>query len=130
METKPYSFDLGNSNSKVDELSIQLSGNNIYSNKLAYGFTSAVSSSFERTKLYTKNLRDEFTYDGVCDKQIGFKIDLPKGKWLFTFWMEAGFEDVPTTEVAINKVEQKINWHQLKPDEEGTVKLSSIYRVV
>ena len=130
METKPYSFDVGNSNSKVNEHSIQLSGNNIYSNKLEYGFTSAVSSSFERTELYTKNLRDEFTYDGLCDKQIGFKIDLPKGKWLFTFWMEAGLEEVPTTEVAVNEVEQKINWHQLKPDEEGTVKLSSIYRVI
>lgn len=129
-ETKPYSFDLGSSNSSVNELSTQLSKSDIYTNESKYGFTDVVSNSFLREKLYSNNLRDEFTYDGVCDKQIGFKINLPNGKWWFTFWMEVGYEDVPTTKVFVNNVEQKINWHQLKPDEEGAIKLSQIYRVV
>jgi len=130
LETKPYSFDLGTSNSYADELSTQLGTGDIYKKEIGYGFTSQVLNSFERANLFSKNLRDEFTYDGVCDKQIGFKIDLPKGKWWFTFWMEAGFEDVPTTKIYVNKVEQIISWHQLKPDEEGAIKLSPVYRVV
>lgn len=130
LETKPYSFDLGTSNSSVDELSNQLSESDIYTKESGYGFTYQESRSFERTELYLKNLRDEFTYDGICDKQIGFKINLPDGKWWFTFWMEAGYEGVPTTKVFVNDVEQKINWHLLKPDEEGEINLSPVYRVV
>lgn len=130
LETKPYSFDLGTQNTNENNISTVLNKDDIYTTEIGYGFTSPVISYFERTNLFLKNLRDRFTYDGVCDKQIGFKIDLPKGKWLFTFWMEPGYEDIPTTQVFINDDEQIINWHQLKPDEEGAVKLSSIYRVI
>jgi hypothetical protein len=70
------------------------------------------------------------TADGVSAKTINFRIDLPKGDWWFTFWMEVGYEDSATTLLSINGNPYPVVWHILKPDEEGRTIPSAVYRVI
>lgn len=72
--TKPYSFDLGTSNSYVSEISTQLSQGDIYSNERGYGFTSQVSNSFERPNLFLKILGMNLLMMGFVINKLHLKL--------------------------------------------------------
>jgi hypothetical protein len=130
LERKPYSFDPGPAGSSSDPLSVALNRLDSYNASRGFGWTTQVPDAFSRERERTRTLRDDLTYDGVTGKSIGFQINLPKGEWWCTFWIEVGFEDSATTVITIGGKPQSIVWHHLKPDEEGRVQLSPVYRVI
>ena len=130
LPVKPYAFDAGPASGIVDRFSMPLTRTDVYSDAKGFGWTTPVSGTFVRQKEYNGTLRDALTCDGVTAKTIGFRIDLPKGDWWFTFWMELGYEDSATTSLFINGTHRPLVWHTLKPDAEGRTERSSVYRVI
>lgn len=130
VERKPYSFDAGPVRGAVERFSTPLTNLDRYTPERGFGWTAPVSATFLHQREYAGTLRDEMTCDGVIAKELEFRIDLPKGEWWFTFWIDVGYEDSATTELSIKGKPCPVVWHNLKPDEEGRVMSSSVYRVV
>lgn len=118
LESKPYIFDLGTAASDVSDLTIKLTPSNIYTNENGFGFKNQYES-FVNEEYRRRVIRDDLTYDGIESNKLSFKIDLLEGNWFFTFWMEAGYEDIATTELYVNDKKHDLTWHQLKVGAEG-----------
>lgn len=130
LKTIPYFFDAGSKESSLSDLAIKITGEDVYEKNKSYGFIGNDYSSFVNKNFKQEIIRDEFTYDGITGKEIEFKIDLPKGEWFFTFWVETRFENIPTTELFVNGAKHDIVWHELKGGAEGGNAPIENYRVV
>ena len=126
----PYLFDTGSEQSVNSDLAIKIMEASLYNENDSYGLIGNDYTSFVNEHFKTEIVRDEFTYDGISGKEIEFKIDIPKGQWYFTFWVETRFESIPTTELFINNNKHDIVWHELKPGEEAGHAPIENYRVV
>ncbi len=122
-----YCFDAGGDNSKIINGAIQLDIMNTFSDDNGYGWTVSPDKSFEREKL--SNSRDAFDIDGVIAKNIGFKANLPNGRWWVTLFMESGLEDSATTKIKLNGDFQNPQWQTFRPNAEGRKNWSDAYRV-
>lgn len=129
LEQIPYFFDVGNKTSNVDELAIQLTENDTFTSTKGYGLLGDYMSF--TSKIYKQNsIRDDLTYDGIAAKELSFQINLPSGEWYFTFWLEAGYEDIPTSELFINNNKHDVTWHEIKVGAEGRTSPIKNYRVI
>jgi hypothetical protein len=129
LHERPYLFDIGTESSDVNEFAVKLLPGDIYNDSLKYGFDGKYNS-YIKNDLRLNSTRDELLYDGVEGQNLSFKLLLPKGEWFLTFWVEVGFEDIPSTELSINGKKQNIIWHQLKESAEGRDTPSKNYRVI
>lgn len=125
-----YRFDAGPQASPVAHGSLQLTPAHTYTVSAGYGWTRSPSAAFHHPELIDRTLRDDMTGDGVADRDLGFRIDLPAGDWWCTLWLDVGYDDAATAEVAVNGMKRPLSWHRLKPDEEGRRMYSSVYRVL
>lgn len=126
----PFLFDAGSQSSLEEDFSIKLTPNQNYIEEKGYGWIIPPKGSFTRERLFISGNRSKLTADGVIGKEITFKIKLPPGEWWFTFWMEGGFEDIPSTKFFINGKLKNIVWHELKEMAEGRTGAMPIYRVI
>lgn len=62
--------------------------------------------------------RDALTRDSVVGGRIGAEIDLPAGRRLVAFWVEAGREDASSLEVAVDGAPIDLDWHAFDPRSE------------
>jgi len=129
-QEKTYFFDIGSESSTLFNFSKTLTGNDIYSAKSNYGWVTEYKSQFKRDFLLSRSVRDELTYDGIADKEIKFKIDLPIGKYNLIYWMEVAYDKDGTSQLFINNNNKNIIQHKLKEDEEGQLRPISQYRVI
>ncbi|MFA8342488.1 MAG: hypothetical protein ACEPO8_05895 [Rhodothermaceae bacterium] len=129
LERKTYLIDFGKEKSSVKENFIGLSKTDIYNSQKGFGWIKAPVGSYERTDLSNSTLRNKMTKDGLLGKDIEFKIDIPKGEWYFTFWMEMGFEDNCTANLTINGKEQQTDFYKFNESAEGRTKIATMYRV-
>lgn len=129
IKKNPYVFDAGKEDSKVLNNAFLISPENIYNKSAGFGWTVSPETFFYNDKLANSTLRNDLTVDGVSGKEISFKIDLPEGKWNFTFWMEQGLEDVNSASLVINGDNKKINWHQFHSDGDRLEVMRNYYRV-
>lgn len=131
LQIKPYLFDVGNDSSLVSEFAIKLTENNLYDKSKQYGWLDENYNEFADNNSFLETVRDDLTYDGISSNEIRFKINLPKGKWFFTFWVKAGYEDKPTTKLLVNDIEKNIVWHELhKIGDADSKNPYDIYRIV
>ncbi len=122
-----YCFDAGGDNSKIIDGAIQLDVTDSFSDDIGYGWTVSPNKSFEREKL--SNSRDAFDIDGVIAKNIGFKSNLPNGRWWISLFMESGLEDSATTKIILNGDLQNPEWQSFRPNAEGRINWADDYRV-
>ena len=125
----PYRFDAGGAASQEMKNFTNINPGDSYTIERGYGWTLAPEYSFYQKKLSLTTMRDELTVDGVTNKELEFRIDLPAGAWWFTFWMEAGNDYKNTAELFLNNNKKEINWHALKPGESGENVKMPVYRV-
>ncbi|MCK9279502.1 MAG: hypothetical protein M0P71_02680 [Melioribacteraceae bacterium] len=125
-----YFFDIGSGSSELFNFSKTLTGNDIYSAKNNYGWEKEYSSQFKRDILLSRSVRDELTYDGIADKEIKFKIDLPKGNYNLIYWMEVAIDKEGTSQFFVDGINKNIVQHKLKGDEEGGLRPVAQYCVI
>ena len=129
-QEKVYFFDIGTKETDKTEFSISLPGDQLYSLNNKSGWDKEYKNQFQRDLLYIRSVRNSLTYDGITDKEIKFKIDLPKGNYLLTYWIEVGYDKDGTSKIFVNGTDKKIVQHKLKEDEEGQIRFISQYRVI
>lgn len=129
LQKTPYIFDAGPTKSKQFFNSINLSDSDLYNSKKGFGWVIAPLYSFERTKLIPTTLRNDLTVDGITGKAIEFKINIPNGRWWFTFWMETGNDYSNSANLSMNGRKAPINWFRIKAGEEGEDQQTKLYRV-
>lgn len=129
LDKKPYFFDVGTINSDLLTLSNQLTESDLFSEQKGFGWAGQYES-FVNEEYRRRIIRDELTHDGIEASELTFKINLPEGKWYFTFWIEAGYEDIAKTTLFINGEKHKLTWHQLKVGAEGRNSPIENYRVI
>ena len=129
-QEKTFYFDIGTKETDKSDFSNVLSGDQIYSLQNKSGWDRKYENQFQRDLQYSRSVRNALTYDGIADKEIKYKIDLPKGDYLLTYWIEVGFDKEGNSKFFANGVDKKIIQHQLKEDEEGQVRFISQYRVI
>ncbi|MBU2491085.1 MAG: hypothetical protein KJ571_00565 [Bacteroidetes bacterium] len=125
----PYLFDAGSRSSQIINYAELISLESLYNKTLGYGWTVSPDSVFYNAQLAHSTLRNDLTADGVIGEEISFRIDIPKGKWNFTFWMEQGLEDVNSASLFINGAKININWHQFHSDGDRINIIRNYYRV-
>ena len=124
-----YVFDTGPSKSAAAFNSQIINEKSLFNSAEGYGWIIAPKYSFESTKMKGTTLRNDLTIDGVTGKEVKFKVNIPSGKWWFTFWMEAGNDYTNSASLKINGEEKKINWFRIKAGEEGESQYMNLYRV-
>jgi len=130
LKSIPYFFDTGSEQSITADAAIKITEASMYADNNSYGLIGNNYSSFVNENFKQEIVRDKFTYDGISGKEIEFRIDIPRGEWYFTFWVETRFESIPTTELFINGKKHDIVWHELKPGAEASHTIIENYRVV
>ena len=129
LERKPLTFDFGSNASAKYLNSIVVDEKVTYDSNTGYGWYRLPNYSFERNGLRGTTLRNDHTIDGVTGKEIEFKVNIPSGKWWFTFWMEAGNDYTNSATLKIDGDEKKIDWFRIKAGEEGESQQTNLYRV-
>ncbi|MDQ7817386.1 MAG: hypothetical protein RDU14_10225 [Melioribacteraceae bacterium] len=129
LERKPLTFDFGSNNSSKYLNSVIVDENTKYDLIYGYGWVIPPNYSFERIGFRGTTLRNDLTKDGVTGKEIEFKVNIPSGKWWFTFWMEAGNDYTNSAILKINGEAKKIDWFRIKAGEEGESQQMKLYRV-
>lgn len=129
LDRKPFTFDFGPVNSTKYFNSILVDEKLKYDSNLGYGWNILPKNSFVHNSLKGSTLRNDLTIDGVTGKEIEFRVDIPNGKWWFTFWMEVGNDYTNTASLTINGIKKKIDWFRIKAGEEGEDQQTKLYRV-
>ncbi|MBN1482800.1 hypothetical protein EH223_12680 [candidate division KSB1 bacterium] len=88
----------------------------------------APTSEFKRQEL--RKSRSEFTIDGVQGDKLGFRADIPSGKWWLTCWIEAGKEDSSTMHLFLDDEEIRLQWHPFREPAEPRKNIQGIYRIL
>lgn len=129
LQKTPYIFDTGPISSKQFNNSVILSERDLFNSEKGFGWVIAPLYSFERIQMATTTLRNDLTIDGLTGKAVEFKINIPNGKWWFTFWMETGNDYINSAKLVMNERETPINWFRIKAGEEGEDQQTKLYRV-
>lgn len=125
-----FFFDAGSINTHKNEFAVKITKDDIYNENIGYGWLENNYEEFVSEDYRRRSIRDELTYDGIKAKEINFKINLEKGDWWFTFWVETGYEHVATTKLFINDNFHPLVWHELKPGAEDIPSQLANYRVI
>lgn len=129
LEREPVIFDFGSINTAKYLNSIPVDEKLKFNSGTGYGWNILPENSFERNSLRSTTLRNDLTIDGVAGKEIEYKVNIPGGRWWFTFWMEAGNDYTNSATLKINGEERKIDWFRIKAGEEGESQKMNLYRV-
>ncbi|MBX3007143.1 MAG: hypothetical protein KF816_03845 [Melioribacteraceae bacterium] len=129
LERAPITFDFGKTGSAQYLNSVVVDENFKYEKSLGFGWSILPLNSFERIKFNGTTLRNNLTNDGVTGKEIEFKVNIPSGKWWFTYWMEAGNDYTNSSLLKINDKNHEINWFRIKAGEGGESEHLNLYRV-
>jgi len=123
---KVYRFDAGAEETASDY--IGLTSDALYTEEQGYGWTRVPEDNFSRSG---RNLfRHQALQQGVQGETIGFRADVPQGKWWLTLWMEAGLEDVNTATLTINGTPVQLAWNAFDQPAEPRTAIQNIYRLL
>lgn len=100
-----------------------------YNAARGYGWTNTPATMKPLTRPDLARSRDAFTIDSVEADELGFRIDLPEGDWVVTFWMEAGLEDTSTAAFLVNGEARDLGWIEFQPPAEPRTDLRPEYRM-
>ena len=126
LETRVMRFDAGTSNTEPGFFT--LNTEDTYNSERGYGWTTPLAQRFIRST--PALFRPPSLVDGVQDQNIGFRADLPEGKWWITLWMEAGLEDINTAQLILNGQPEDLAWNAFIPPAEPRNAIQNIYRVL
>ncbi len=124
----PYFFDAGGHGSEVPDGYYPLTPDTKYSEQNGYGWVGDGLKPFTRQEW--KKSRDAFLIDGVSAKRVGFRADIPPGKWWLVLWFGAGMEDSSTTRLLVNGKNTTPALQAFTPDEEPRKVIQKTYRVI
>lgn len=116
MEMVPFHFDAGNGEQSGQEYAFNIPASMKYDDTLGLGWTTDVSEEFYHEEWEAS--RNSTTIDGVVAPRIGWKSDLPDGKWWLSIWLDGGLEDSSTVSLTINGKQEPLEFQYFKPHAE------------
>lgn len=126
LEHNVYRFNAGAGETFQDY--VGLTTEDLYTEEKGYGWTDVPENGFSRSG---RNLfRSQALQQGVQGETLGFRADVPEGRWWLTLWMEAGLEDVNTSTLTLNGMPVQLAWNPFDQPAEPRTAIQNIYRLL
>ncbi len=105
-----FRFDVGPRDSLVEEGSVALYPQSVYTSESGFGWTQAPTQGFQRLEL--ERSRNAMSIDGVAGKRLSLRADVGPGDWTVRVWLESVRTDTTPIQVHIQGHKQKLGWQK------------------